>query len=81
MFEEFSDDVWQVEDRNSQLESQHLRLLNNQGDTALNILSSGQHSLEPDMISGWKPKLPSCPLPLSYPNPYVDELLKHLLSS
>jgi len=30
------------------------------------------------MILGWKPKLPSCPLPLSYSNPYVDCLLKHL---
>lgn len=30
------------------------------------------------MISGWKPKLPSCPLPLSYPNPYVDSLISIL---
>ena len=30
------------------------------------------------MISGWKPKLPSCPLPLSYRNVYVDSLLCHL---
>lgn len=30
------------------------------------------------MISGWKPKLPSCPLPLSYPNAYVDSLMNHL---
>ena len=30
------------------------------------------------MISGWRPKLPSCPLPLSYPNPYVASLMTHL---
>ena len=30
------------------------------------------------MVFGWKPKLPSCPLPLSYPNNYLDSLLKHL---
>jgi len=30
------------------------------------------------MISGWRPKLPSCPLPLSYPNAYVDSLITHL---
>lgn len=27
---------------------------------------------------GWKPKLPSCPLPLTYANPYLDALLPHL---
>lgn len=30
------------------------------------------------MLFGWKPKLPSCPLPLSYSNPYVDQLFQHL---
>ena len=35
------------------------------------ILSSYQHSLEPDMALGWKPKLPSCPLPLAYRNAYL----------
>ena len=30
------------------------------------------------MISGWVPKLPSCPLPISYPNAYVDSLMAHL---
>lgn len=45
MFEEFSDDDWAQQDRDSHLESHHLKLLQNQGDTALNILSSGQHSL------------------------------------
>jgi hypothetical protein len=30
------------------------------------------------MISGWKPKLPSCPLPLSYPNAYVESIKTHL---
>ena len=48
------------------------------GDNGLSILEAKHHSLEPDMISGWKPKLPSCPLPLSYPNSYVDSLIKHL---
>jgi len=33
------------------------------------------------MISGWRPKLPSCPLPLSYANPYVDSLKPHLARS
>ena len=33
------------------------------------------------MISGWRPKLPSCPLPISYPNTYVDSIVKHLLVS
>ena len=30
------------------------------------------------MILGWKPKLPSCPLPLSYNNAYVDALTTHI---
>lgn len=30
------------------------------------------------MVLGWKPKLPSCPLPLSYNNPYIDTLTAHL---
>lgn len=32
------------------------------------------------MVFGWRPKLPSCPLPLSYPNTYTDALLAHLPS-
>lgn len=31
------------------------------------------------MITGWRPKLPSCPLPLSYLNPYVDSLKSVLM--
>ncbi len=27
---------------------------------------------------GWKPKLPSCPLPLSYMNEYNDQLIEHI---
>lgn len=50
-------------------------------DQGLNILQSREHSLEPDMISGWRPKLPSCPLPISYPNAYVDSLVKHLINT
>ena len=30
------------------------------------------------MAMGWRPKLPSCPLPLSYLNPYLDALLPAL---
>lgn len=30
------------------------------------------------MVTGWRPKLPSCPLPLSYRNAYVDSLMGHL---
>ena len=39
-----------------------------------------QHSypLEPDMIFGWRPKLPLSPVPLSYRNNYVDWLVSHL---
>lgn len=33
------------------------------------------------MISGWRPKLPSCPLPISYPNTYVDAIVKHLIAT
>ena len=32
------------------------------------------------MAMGWKPKLPSCPLPLSYNNTYLDTLTTHLPS-
>lgn len=27
---------------------------------------------------GWKPKLPSCPLPLSYHNTYNQQLMQHI---
>ena len=47
-------------------------------DKARDILDAKHHSLEPDMAMGWKPKLPSCPLPLSYANPYLDALLSQL---
>jgi hypothetical protein len=47
---------------------------------AREILDSHHHSLEPDMVFGWRPKLPSCPLPLTYANPYTDALLAHLPS-
>ena len=30
------------------------------------------------MMFGWRPKLPSCPLPLTYSNAYIDSLLKIL---
>ena len=30
------------------------------------------------MVLGWRPKLPSCPLPLSYNNPYTDALVHHI---
>lgn len=30
------------------------------------------------MINGWKPKLPSCPLPITYINTYVDSIIEHL---
>lgn len=32
------------------------------------------------MISGWRPKLPSCPLPITYKNSYVDSLMSHMLT-
>lgn len=32
------------------------------------------------MVFGWRPKLPSCPLPLTYTNVYTDALLAHLPS-
>jgi hypothetical protein len=47
-------------------------------DIAKSILKETNHSLEPDMKNGWKPKLPSCPLPLSYPNTYNDQLINHI---
>ena len=27
------------------------------------------------MVFGWRPKLPSCPLPLKFPNPQTEALL------
>jgi hypothetical protein len=30
------------------------------------------------MVMGWKPKLPSCPLPLSYHNTYNQQLMQHI---
>ncbi len=30
------------------------------------------------MVLGWRPKLPSCPLPLSYNNTYLDALALHI---
>lgn len=32
------------------------------------------------MISGWRPKLPSCPLPITYKNQYLASLLSHMLN-
>ncbi len=49
-------------------------------DAPRDILDSQNHSLEPDIAMGWKPKLPSCPLPLSYNNVYIDSLAAHLPS-
>jgi hypothetical protein len=39
-----------------------------------------QYSLEPDMATGWVPKLPSAPIPLTYQNPRIQRLLAHLAS-
>jgi hypothetical protein len=47
-------------------------------DKAKTILKEAHHSLEPDMVMGWKPKLPSCPLPLSYHNTYNQQLMQHI---
>lgn len=47
-------------------------------DAPRDILDSHHHSLEPDMVLGWRPKLPSCPLPLSYNNTYLDALALHI---
>lgn len=33
-----------------------------------------QYSLEPDMFTGWMPKLPSCPIPLTYHNPATQQI-------
>lgn len=38
------------------------------------------YPLEPDMMFGWRPKLPLSPVPLSYRNSYVDWLVQHLNS-
>ena len=38
-----------------------------------NILHE-QYSLEPDMFTGWMPKLPSCPIPLTYHNKALQQL-------
>jgi hypothetical protein len=34
-----------------------------------------KYSLEPDMATGWIPKLPSCPIPLTYHNDSIREVL------
>lgn len=34
-----------------------------------------QYSLEPDMATGWMPKLPSCPIPLTYQNTLIQAVL------
>jgi hypothetical protein len=36
------------------------------------------YPLEPDMIFGWRPKLPLSPVPLSYRNNYVDWLVQQV---
>lgn len=38
------------------------------------------YPLEPDMMFGWRPKLPLSPVPLSYRNDHVDWLVGHLNS-
>jgi hypothetical protein len=38
------------------------------------------YPLEPDMIFGWRPKLPLSPVPLTYKNTYVDWLVSHIHS-
>ena len=78
MSEEFDCDGWIQEDEYEIVDTEHQEGVRYRGEKGLSILESKDHSLEPDMISGWRPKLPSCPLPLSYTNVYVDNLLKHL---
>lgn len=47
------------------------------GISAINFLSQS-YPLEPDMLFGWRPKLPLMPVPLSYANLYVDWLVEYL---
>jgi hypothetical protein len=42
-----------------------------------NILMQ-QYSLEPDMATGWMPKLPSCPIPLTYQNNFVQAVAEKI---
>ena len=81
MFEEYDKDGWQHSDDESYSQEHENHQINYRIDKGLSILESREHSLLPDMISGWRPKLPSCPLPISYPNTYVDSIVKHLLVS
>lgn len=39
-----------------------------------------QYSLEPDMATGWIPKLPSCPIPLTYQNSLIEAVLDKISS-
>lgn len=47
------------------------------GPSAINFLSQS-YPLEPDMLFGWRPKLPLMPVPLSYSNLYVDWLITYI---
>jgi len=68
---------WDLDDSSSSSESTNQNFA--QLTTPINFL---QHSypLEPDMIFGWRPKLPLSPVPLSYRNNYVEWVVGHLNS-
>lgn len=80
MSKEFDRDGWIEEDGYDVVDNNDKEMVRYRGEKALSILEAKHYSLEPDMISGWRPKLPSCPLPLTYPNIYVDALMKHLVN-
>ena len=80
MNQEFENDGWIDEEGFEIIDGEETEMVKYRGEKGLSILEAKHHSLEPDMIGGWRPKLPSCPLPLSYPNVYVDALMKHLMT-
>jgi len=71
------EDGW---DNLSNSSEEEVQLINiNQYGKGRPILQS-QYSLEPDMATGWIPKLPSCPIPLTYQNALVSAVLQNVES-
>ena len=80
IYEEREIDGWAEHSEFQYVHQKQEEFVSYRGEKALSILQAKNHSLEPDMISGWRPKLPSCPLPITYKNQYLTSLLSHMLT-
>lgn len=68
------EDGWDSLSDSSDAPSQLVGYRENEGRSILRQ----QYSLEPDMVTGWMPKLPSCPIPLTYHNSGTQQVAELL---